>query len=66
MCMFSLSFQNGRFDAPDRLFVSIADSWQSVNSNPADLKELIPEFFCSSWGLPLYEGRITSWSKTRW
>lgn len=40
-----LRLQNGRFDAPDRLFVSIGDSWDSVNNNPADLKELIPEFF---------------------
>eukprot|EP00250_Pteridium_aquilinum_P011894 c20373_g1_i2 orf=431-2884(-) len=40
-----LRLQNGRFDAPDRLFVSILDSWDSVNNNPADLKELIPEFF---------------------
>ncbi|MCO5581868.1 hypothetical protein L7F22_035757 [Adiantum nelumboides] len=40
-----LRLQNGRFDAPDRLFVSVADSWESVNNNPADLKELIPEFF---------------------
>lgn len=40
-----LRLQNGRFDAPDRLFVSIMDSWDSVINNPADLKELIPEFF---------------------
>lgn len=38
-------WQNGRFDAPDRLFASVADSWESVLSNPADLKELIPEFY---------------------
>ena len=37
--------QNGRFDAPDRMFCSIPDSWDSVMSNPADVKELIPEFF---------------------
>jgi hypothetical protein len=40
-----LRLQNGRFDAPDRLFASVADSWESVLNNPADLKELIPEFF---------------------
>lgn len=40
-----LRLQNGRFDAPDRLFVSIMDSWESVMNNAADLKELIPEFF---------------------
>ena len=37
--------QNGRFDAPDRLFASIPEAWDSVFSNPADMKELIPEFF---------------------
>ncbi|KAL3683862.1 hypothetical protein R1sor_001884 [Riccia sorocarpa] len=40
-----LRLQNGRFDAPDRLFVSISESWDSVLSNHADLKELVPEFF---------------------
>jgi hypothetical protein len=39
--------QNGRFDVPDRLFVSIEDSWKGVNSNPGDVKELIPEFYCN-------------------
>ncbi|KAK9828528.1 hypothetical protein WJX72_000603 [[Myrmecia] bisecta] len=42
-----LRLQNGRFDAPDRLFHSISGSWESVLSNPADVKELIPEFFAS-------------------
>ncbi|XP_057822900.2 uncharacterized protein LOC131035250 [Cryptomeria japonica] len=41
-----LRLQNGRFDAPDRLFVSMEESWENVLSNAADLKELIPEFFC--------------------
>ncbi len=41
-----LRLQNGRFDAPDRLFCSIKDAWEGVtSSNPADVKELIPEFF---------------------
>jgi WD40 repeat protein len=40
-----LRLQSGRFDAPDRLFCSVKDSWESVLSNPADVKELIPEFF---------------------
>ena len=43
-----LRLQNGRFDAPDRLFCSVRDSWRSVLSNPADLKELVPEFYASS------------------
>lgn len=40
-----LRLQNGKFDAPDRLFSSISECWESVLSNFADLKELIPEFF---------------------
>ncbi|XP_024520106.1 protein FAN isoform X1 [Selaginella moellendorffii] len=43
-----LRLQNGRFDTPDRLFFSIGESWQSVLTNHADVKELIPEFY----GLP--------------
>lgn len=42
--------QNGRFDAPDRMFCSLPNSWASVMSNPADVKELIPEFFLSQPG----------------
>ena len=37
--------QNGRFDSPDRLFCSMADAWESASSSPADVKELIPEFY---------------------
>eukprot|EP00890_Picochlorum_soloecismus_P003391 jgi/Picsp_1/4052/NSC_01563-R1_beach domain-containing protein len=40
-----LRLQNGKFDAPDRSFTSISEAWDSVHSNPADLKELIPEFY---------------------
>jgi WD40 repeat protein len=40
-----LCLQNGRFDAPDRMFHSVADMWESCLNNPTDLKELIPEFF---------------------
>jgi factor associated with neutral sphingomyelinase activation len=40
-----LRLQTGRFDAPDRLFCGVADAWASALSNPADVKELIPEFF---------------------
>ena len=38
-----LCLQNGAFDAPDRMFFSIPKTWDSVLTNPADLKELIPE-----------------------
>jgi len=40
-----LRLQNGRFDAPDRLFNSIPAAWRSCLDNSADLKELIPEFY---------------------
>lgn len=40
-----LRLQNGRFDAPDRCFWSIMDTWRSVTSLPTDVKELIPEFY---------------------
>ena len=40
-----LRLQNGRFDAPDRLFHSVAESWDSVLTSSADVKELSPEFF---------------------
>lgn len=43
--MHGCRLQAGKFDAPDRLFASIADAWASVTSNPADVKELIPEFY---------------------
>ncbi|CAK4165563.1 unnamed protein product [Aphanomyces euteiches] len=42
---YMLCLQNGKFDAPDRLFRSIAGTYQSCLSNHADLKELIPAFF---------------------
>ena len=38
--------QGGHFDLPDRLFHSIPDAWTSASeTNMADVKELIPEFF---------------------
>jgi len=40
-----LRLQNGRFDAPDRLFCSVREAWESVLNNHTDVKELIPEFF---------------------
>ena len=42
-----LRLQGGRFDAPDRMFCSIREAWDSVTSSTADVKELIPEFFLS-------------------
>ncbi|KAF8059207.1 lvsF [Scenedesmus sp. PABB004] len=40
-----LRLQAGRFDAPDRLFNSLADAWASATSSTTDVKELIPEFY---------------------
>ncbi|KAG7396508.1 hypothetical protein PHYBOEH_002161 [Phytophthora boehmeriae] len=45
---YMLCLQNGKFDAPDRLFQSIGSTWSSCNLNHADLKELIPAFFDES------------------
>ncbi|XP_031555522.1 protein FAN-like [Actinia tenebrosa] len=57
---FMLCLQGGKFDQPDRLFNSVAETWDNVLTGHADVKELIPEFFQSSGeflinsqGLPL-------------
>ena len=56
----ALRLQGGRFDAPDRLFADVAEAWHGVTHAPADVKELIPEFYAppAQWllnteGLPL-------------
>lgn len=55
-----LCLQDGKFDSADRMFGSVEETWRSCLTNPADLKELIPEFYCSDGefllngeGLPL-------------
>ena len=41
-----LQLQSGRFDHADRLFHSIAETWQSASEQSmADVKEMIPEFY---------------------
>ena len=40
-----LRLQNGKFDAPDRLFSSVPETWSGVLASPTDVKELIPEFY---------------------
>lgn len=35
----------GKFDAPDRMFHDLEQCFSSVNTNHADVKELIPEFY---------------------
>eukprot|EP00762_Andalucia_godoyi_P004704 ANDGO_03563.mRNA.1 BEACH domain-containing protein lvsF len=44
-----LHLQSGRFDSPDRMFHSVAETFEAVINNPgADVKELIPEFYIPS------------------
>nr|CAG4710885.1 unnamed protein product [Naegleria fowleri] len=45
---YMLKLQNGKFDAPDREFCSIKQTFNSVLTNTTDLKELIPEFYQST------------------
>lgn len=40
-----LCLQNGKFDAPDRMFHDILQCYNCVLTNHADVKELIPEFY---------------------
>ncbi|CAF0903476.1 unnamed protein product [Brachionus calyciflorus] len=40
-----LCLQNGKFDHPNRLFYSIADTWRNCLNIDSDVKELIPEFY---------------------
>ncbi|XP_069182545.1 protein FAN-like isoform X5 [Procambarus clarkii] len=42
---YMLCLQNGRFDHPDRMFNSLAETWCNVTTNPSDFKELIPNFY---------------------
>ncbi|GJP50837.1 hypothetical protein CLOM_g9994 [Closterium sp. NIES-68] len=42
----ALSLQGGKLDHPDRLFRDVASTWQGVTTDMADVKELIPEWFC--------------------
>ncbi len=41
----AIQLQDGKFDHPDRMFFSLARTWEGVLNNPADVKELVPEFF---------------------
>jgi len=45
-----LCLQNGKFDAPDRMFYSIEHTYSSILENHTDVKELIPEFYDPSAG----------------
>ena len=41
----AVNLHDGRFDCPDRLFLSIQGAWHSCNNSMTDVKELIPELF---------------------
>ncbi|KAL9648972.1 hypothetical protein ABK040_008352 [Willaertia magna] len=45
---YMLKLQNGKFDAADREFHSMKQTFHSVLNNTTDLKELIPEFYQST------------------
>uniref|UniRef100_A0A670IL09 Neutral sphingomyelinase activation associated factor n=1 Tax=Podarcis muralis TaxID=64176 RepID=A0A670IL09_PODMU len=42
---YMLCLQNGKFDHPDRMFNSIAETWKNCLDGATDFKELIPEFY---------------------
>jgi factor associated with neutral sphingomyelinase activation len=44
-----LCLQNGKFDAPDRMFHSMKQCYGCVLTNHADVKELIPEFYSTDF-----------------
>ncbi|EFJ53179.1 hypothetical protein VOLCADRAFT_46335, partial [Volvox carteri f. nagariensis] len=53
-----LRLQNGRFDAPDRLFASVQEAWEGVLHSTTDVKELIPEFFMPGWDFLVNHRRL--------
>ena len=53
-----LCLQNGKFDTPDRMFLSISKTYQSCLENPTDVKELIPEFFIGNGDFLLNKQRL--------
>ncbi|KAF7246179.1 Protein FAN [Varanus komodoensis] len=42
---YMLCLQNGKFDHPDRMFNSVAETWKNCLDGATDFKELIPEFY---------------------
>lgn len=46
LCLLTLAWApSASFDCSDRQFHSVAAAWQARMESPADVKELIPEFF---------------------
>eukprot|EP01083_Nonionella_stella_P079904 219353_1 len=50
---YMLRFQNGKYDAADRLFSSIPRTWESAYNSLTDVKELIPQFYDTSSDKPI-------------
>ena len=44
-CLISIEIQVNNFDAPDRLFINLGNTFNSASTEKCDLRELIPEFF---------------------
>jgi len=44
-----IKFQGGKFDNPNRLFKGVGKEWVSADTNPGNVKELIPEFFLENY-----------------
>lgn len=38
--------QNGKFDIADRLFYATSDTYKCATEEMADIRELVPEFYC--------------------
>lgn len=52
-----------RFDCADRQFHSVAAAWQARMESPADVKELIPEFFYFPEFLQNLNGKDDTWTQ---
>jgi factor associated with neutral sphingomyelinase activation len=48
-----LCLQNGKYDSPDRLFFDISNCYSSILTNPADVKECIPQFYDTKSGMEM-------------
>ncbi|RYY31974.1 hypothetical protein EON62_05970, partial [archaeon] len=44
---YSIVFHDGKFDKPDREFTSVAKAFEGATTKDSDVKELVPEFYCS-------------------
>jgi len=53
-----LSLQSGKFDAPDRMFSSVQETFASATQNPSDVKELVPEFYSGDGSFLLNEQNL--------